>query len=165
VDGRKEPHVSTSIVRRLKLAQDAAEQAAVDPTLASWLQAIKTAYGDDWDPGSVLARRLRAVRYAEAFLNDVRESGTDALPTSFPWVRDLLATHCDPAFAELTPEQTLDLLKPQRGPDGPAGLIARWTLATGAFGTSEGGDLNAEAKRFRGAVRDARRPDHRARAR
>jgi hypothetical protein len=173
VDGRKEPHVSTSTARRLKHAEALAEQAALDPSFADRLREVRSEYGDDWYPGSVLAKRLRAMRYAECVLGYVQDAADfrddlATLPAAadyFAEVRELLATHCDPAYAELTFEQALGLLKPRRGPQGAAGVIARWTLATGAFGESESSDPAAVAKRFRGAARDARRPEHRARAR
>jgi hypothetical protein len=124
-------------------------RAGRDPIFAAELRAVRDRFGESWDPLSVLARRFRAVRYAEWLLDYEHDGGT--LAGGYETGRSSLAQHCDPAFAGLPLERAAEWMRPRRGPAGAAGVIARWATEVGAFGAT---DTTLEAKRFRQAVRD-----------
>ena len=156
--------MSDSISKRLKRDRELNALAADHASLADSLASARAHYGDDWDPDSMLARRLRATIYAEQFLQDLADARAelgDPLPEDlqasyFDVTRDELAEHCGPGWKEFQWAEARKDMKPKAGPQGAAGLIARWSVRTGAFGEL-GQDWHAAAKRFRTAVSEARR--------
>src|SRR6478736_753434 len=135
----------------------------IDPEAADLRKALHARLGADWDPDSLTAQRMRAVRLGEAFWQYVHDTGaSDAnalrpilLKTGyFETIRAELAGNCDPRFGDLTSEQALASLWGRRGPDGAVGLIARWSVEVGAFDEK---NVATAASHLSGAGRDARR--------
>jgi len=163
--------MAISIVERLKRLREIEGLARDSPSFAEWLATVREHYGEDWDPESLLARRVRAVRYTELFLEDLADARATlggAVPEAltahyFDETRDVLAAHCDPAFVGFAFDEARKDLHAKAGPMGAAGLIARWSVRRGAFGEL-GQDWHAAANRFRNAVADVRRRRTRTRA-
>jgi len=135
---------------------------ARDPVVAAWQAEIDAKLGANWDPESDTARRLRAIGYAQSFLDYVKDAGaTDASELKailektgyFESVRELLANTCDPAYLALSLDRALALLAPSRGTTSSAGVIARWSADVHAFGDRSS---HSAAGKFRQAGKDAR---------